>query len=138
MDELFKSFKKWTQSAPNFRYRNHGTMENDFYSILLEAKRLGDKELIRTYRTLALRCHPDKTEGRHEDMTALTNAFRQVKTASSNRHKLGGSADVSRAQGGGLLCEVCGEEISIEENALLAGFSEFECHSCGFVLYIDK
>jgi len=106
-----------------------------FYQTLNEAKSLGTRHLLQVYRKLALRYHPDKSSGGHEVMSALSKAYREVIATNTQNHSLGGTGNSTN---GALSCEMCGESIEVTEQDLEAGCSEFECTSCGYVLYFDQ
>lgn len=114
-------------------------MESDlgsaFYMRLCSAKGNGASQLIKEYRMLALQYHPDKPDGSHEAMACLSRAFRLVTSATEQRHVLGGTG--TQTSDGAVTCEMCGQAIPVTEDTLQQGFSEFECSSCGYVLYVD-
>lgn len=67
-------------------------------------------------------------------MAALSKAYRDVMSITSHSHNLGGSGSSTN---GSITCEMCGEGIPVTASDLEAGFTEFECRGCGYVLYCD-
>ncbi|GBG28371.1 DnaJ family protein [Hondaea fermentalgiana] len=77
--------------------------EEDYFEVLSIERTASEKEVIKAYRKLALRVHPDKTkvEGAEEAFKRVSSAFACLRDADSRSHYERFGRDPSQSQVGG-------------------------------------